>query len=311
VRRRSDSTVGVALVVGAAAAWSTAGYFSRLIPVGLFTMVVWRNVFGGAFMTLYVLATRRARTLASFARLGRIGWFAAVVNGASMICYLAALRHTSVANVVVIYATAPFVAAAIARLAFGDPASRQTLLAGLVALVGVAVTVGGTPDGRGVTGDVLALLMTVGLASFTVLLRHHRGAEMLPAAAASGWIGALLALPFVSTLDVGTHQLVNLALFGVTSFGLGLVLYTLGARHLHPARTALISALDTPLAPLWVWLAFDERPSTATILGGLLVLAAVIGNIVGERQPTRGSDSPHTPAAAARSRSSPSASSPS
>jgi drug/metabolite transporter (DMT)-like permease len=108
---------------------------------------------------------------------------------------------------------------------------------------------------------------------------------MLPAAAASGWIGALLALPFATHLDVGAHQLVNLALFGITSFGLGLVLYTIGARYLHPARTALISALDTPLAPLWVWLAFAERPALTTIVGGVIVLGAVAADIVGAREP--------------------------
>ena len=108
---------------------------------------------------------------------------------------------------------------------------------------------------------------------------------MLPAAAASGWIGALVALPFAAHLDVGAHQLVNLALFGITSFGLGLVLYTIGARYLHPARTALISTLDTPLAPLWVWLAFSERPALATIIGGVIILAAVAMDIAGVREP--------------------------
>ncbi len=272
-------------MAAAAVAWSSAGYFTRLIPVALFAMVVWRNLFGGLFMTLYVAATERRNVVTSFAALGVIGWLAAVLNGASMICYLAALRHTSVANVVVIYATAPFIAAAIAWLAFRDPASPRTLLAGFVALAGVTLTVAGTTPGRGLTGDLLALLMTIGLATFTVLLRHHRDVSMLPAAAASGWIGALLALPFASGLAVGAHQLVNLALFGVTSFGLGLVLYTIGAGYLHPARTAVISALDTPLAPIWVWLAFDQKPALTTIVGGAIVLAAVVANVVGEREP--------------------------
>jgi drug/metabolite transporter (DMT)-like permease len=284
-RRPSTAALGVVLVAGAAAAWSTAGYFSRLIPLSLFTMLVWRNVFGGTFMTAAVAVAHRRRTLASFAALGRVGWAVAVVNGVSMICFLAALRHTSVANVAVIYATAPFVAAAIAWLAFRDPASRRTLAAAAFAVVGVAITVGGTTGVRGLTGDLLALLMTVGLATYTVVLRHHRGAPMLPAAAASGWIGALLALPFATGLDVGAHQLVNLALFGVVSFGLGLVLYTLGARYLHPARAALISALDTPLAPIWVWIAFGQVPALTTVVGGLIVLAAVVHNVVGEREP--------------------------
>ena len=85
----------------------------------------------------------------AFRCLGRIGWFAAVVNGISMVCYLSALRHTSVANVVVIYATAPFVAAGLAfrSTAIGRPGERS--LTGVVALMGVAITVGGTPAATG------------------------------------------------------------------------------------------------------------------------------------------------------------------
>jgi len=285
LRREADERLGIALVTGAAMAWSTAGYFTRLIPVGLWTMLVWRNVFGATFIMLFLAATRRRAVIAEFAQLGTVGWFAAAVNGLSMICFLAALRHTSVANVAIIYATAPFIAAAIAWVGFRDAPSRRTLLAGLVALVGVAITVGGAPHGGGLSGDLLAILMTIGLSTYTVILRHHRNASMVSAAAASAWLGALIALPFASSLAVGTHQLTNLALFGVTSFGLGLVLYTIGARRLHPSRAALISALDTPLAPIWVWLAFDQKPAAASFLGGIIVVVAVLGNILGERSP--------------------------
>src|SRR5207244_1468239 len=141
---RAGSAAGVAVVAAAAVAWGTAGYVPRLVPVALFAMLVWRNVFGGSFMPAYVFATQRRTALRSFADLGVVGWLAALVNGLSMICYLAALRHTSVANVAVIYATAPFGAAAIAWLAYRDRASTRTLLAGLLALAGVAITVGGT-----------------------------------------------------------------------------------------------------------------------------------------------------------------------
>lgn len=94
-----------------------------------------------------------------------------------------------------------------------------------------------------------------------------------------------MALPFASPAAISAHDLGNLALFGIVSFGLGLVLYTIGARHLHAARTALISSLDTPLAPLWVWLAFAERPAAASLVGGAIVMLAVVANVVSE--PTR------------------------
>jgi drug/metabolite transporter (DMT)-like permease len=282
---KSDQRLGVVLVAGAAVAWSTAGYFSQLVHVALFPTLVWRNVFGGLFMLGFLVSTQRAASIGAFRSLGRVGWLAACVNGVSMICYLGALRHTSVANVVVIYATAPFVAAGLAFLLYRDRASRATLAAGVVALVGVTITVAGTPGPTGLFGDLLAVGMTFGLAVFTIIARRHRDRSMIAAATASAWIGALIALPFCSTLRVSPLQLGQLALFGVTSFGLGLILYSIGARHLHAARSALISALDTPLAPLWVWLAFGERPAVAAVIGGALVMVAVVANIVRDRAP--------------------------
>ena len=130
----------------------------------------------------------------------------------------------------------------------------------MVALIGVAITVGGTPSTTGLLGDLLAVGMTLGVAIFTIVARRHRDRSMTAASAASAWVGMLIALPFTCRLAVSRLELFQLALFGVTSFGLGLILYAKGARHLHAARSALISALDTPLAPLWVWLAFGEAP---------------------------------------------------
>jgi drug/metabolite transporter (DMT)-like permease len=282
---RRDQRLGVALVAGAAVAWSTAGYFSQLVHVALFPTLVWRNVFGGLFMLGFLIWTQRGASLQVFRSLGWIGWFAAVVNGVSMLAYLGALRHTSVANVVVIYATAPFVAAALAFLLYRDRASTRTLGTGVIALVGVAITVAGTPGSTGLLGDLLAVVMTFCLSIFTIIARRHRDRSMLAAATASAWIGALVALPFADTLRVSTVQLGQLSLFGVTSFGLGLVLYSLGARHLHASRSALITALDTPLAPLWVWIAFGDRPATASVIGGALVVVAVVVNILSERTP--------------------------
>ena len=280
-----DQRLGVALVASAAVAWSTAGYFTRLIDVPLFPLLIWRNIFGGLFMLAFVVWTKRGATVGAFRGLGRIGWFAAVVNGVSMVCYLAALRHTSVVNVVVIYATAPFVAAALAFALYGDRATRRTLLTGVVALIGVAITVGGTPTTTGLLGDLFAVGMTLGVAIFTIIARRHRDRSMTAVAAASAWVGILIALPFTGSLAVSRLDLFQLALFGVTSFGLGLILYAKGARHLHAARSALISALDTPLAPLWVWLAFGEVPPVPSVIGGALVLTAVVTNIVTERGP--------------------------
>jgi drug/metabolite transporter (DMT)-like permease len=74
---------------------------------------------------------------------------------------------------------------------------------------------------------------------------------------------------------VNGHEFLLLALFGLVNSAVGLGLFTIGARFLPAIETALIGSLDAPLAPLWVWLAFNETPSTITLIGALIVFTAV------------------------------------
>ena len=114
--------------------------------------------------------------------------------------------------------------------------------------------------------------MTVAIAAMTVGLRRYRDIPMLPTACLSNWLGALIALGFAAPLSAGAQDLGYLALFGLAQMGLGLTFFTIGSRLIPAAETALISALETPLAPLWVWLAFGEAVAAPAMIGGLLVM---------------------------------------
>ena len=117
------------------------------------------------------------------------------------------------------------------------------------------------------------------------IYRHsHHGSLQLSAFASVG-----MALPFSHALGVSGHDLVLLALFGLVNSALGMALFTLGSKFLPPIETALLGALDAPLAPVWVWLAFGETPSVATLAGGGIVFAAVAAHIV--RQASNGATS--------------------
>jgi drug/metabolite transporter (DMT)-like permease len=79
-----------------------------------------------------------------------------------------------------------------------------------------------------------------------------------------------------------------LALFGVAQMGVGYILLTIGSQLVPPTANALVGALDAPLAPLWVWIALGEAPTLATLGGGTIVLAAVVGHVLLEnRAPPR------------------------
>jgi drug/metabolite transporter (DMT)-like permease len=93
------------------------------------------------------------------------------------------------------------------------------------------------------------------------------------------WLVFSLALPLAAIAGVSSHDLIILALFALVNQVMGFGLFALGARMLPPMETALVTALDAPLAPLWVWLFLAETPSAATLIGGGIVLTAVIAHI--------------------------------
>jgi drug/metabolite transporter (DMT)-like permease len=272
--------LGVTLVVLSACAFSTAGFFTRLIDTDVWTMLFWRGLFGGLFIAGYVVWRERAGALAALRRIGVPGLVAAGCSTAATICFINALRQTTVADVLVINATAPFITAALAWAWTGDRERWTTLAASGVALLGVVVTVGAAAGSGRLFGDVLALVMTILISAMMVVIRRHRAVSMLPAAALSAFLCAVVVWPWADPASATGWNFVNLILFGTTQFGLGLLLLTLGTRLISAPRSALIGALETPLAPALVWLAFGEVPSLATAVGGAIVLAAVVGDLL-------------------------------
>jgi len=266
--------LGLVLVTASAVAWSTAGLFTRLIHLDSWTMLAWRGIFGAFGIALVIFAIERRKAWRSLIHLGLPGWAFAIVSAIGMICFITALRQTSVAHVAVIYALAPFIAAALGWLAMRELPTRNAVATSAIALAGVAVMVGFGADGT-FLGDILALGMTVCCAAMMVLARRFPDIPTMSAACWSALLSGLVCWPMGEPLSLSTSSLVLLVLFGVVNSAVGLILFTLGARFLPPIETALIGSLDAPLAPLWVWIAFDETPSPATLVGGGIVFAAV------------------------------------
>lgn len=276
---RSDYRIGLVLVTASAVAWSTAGFFTRLIPLDGWTMLAWRGLFGAMGIAAAMVLLDRKNALSGFRRMGWPGWLFAIVSSLGMIFFIISLRHTSVAHNAVIYATVPFVAAAIAWLAIRERPTRSALIASLLALVGVALMVSLGSDGNWF-GDLLALGMTISVATMMVIARRYQTIPMMPAACMSALLSGLVCWPLGTPLAVSADELLLLALFGLVNSALGLALFALGARRLPAIETALIGSLDAPLAPLWVWLAFSETPNASTLAGGLIVFAAVTGHVL-------------------------------
>lgn len=285
---QSQHRLGIALIVAAAVAWSTAAFFTRLLPFDSWTILFWRGLFGGGLIAAILVLLQGRAGLRDLTGMGRSGWLVASLSTLGMVCFIPALQLTSVSNVAIIIATGPFVAAAFAWISLREPARWQTMLASVVALGGVAIIVGNMRASSDILGIALACLMTVAIAAMTVTVRRHKSTPMVAAAALSNLLGSLVSIPFAHDIaSVTAADLVIFAMFGFFQVALGLTLFMLGSRLLPSGQATLIATLETPLMPFWVWLAFQEVPSSRALLGGALVMGAVIADIVSDTRAQR------------------------
>jgi drug/metabolite transporter (DMT)-like permease len=274
---------GIAFVVAAAVAWSTAPFFIRLLPLDSWTIVFWRGLFGGGFTMAVLVVTQGRAGLRDLTAMGKSGWLVATFAMLGMVTFIPALQLTSVSNVAIIIATGPFVAAGLAWIWLRETARWQTLLASLVALGGIVIIVGNVQTHSDIAGIALACFMTLVIAAMTVTVRRHKNTPMVAAAAASNLLGSLVSIPFAHGIGAVTAtDLAVLAMFGFLQVGLGLSLFMLGSRMLPSGQATLIATLETPLMPFWIWLIFHEAPGSRALVGGALVMGAVVADILSD-----------------------------
>lgn len=273
-RRSGRGQLAVAL---AALAWSTAGVLQRQLSVSVAVQVGARALFAAVAVGAYVALAERGRVVEACRSVGGAGVAFAACLAVSSGTFIIALNHASVAQVLFIQAIAPVLAALLGRGLLDERLSLRTSVAMAVALLGVGVMVG-SPGGGSALGDGLSVLMSLSFALAIVIARHRRDVSMAPATGLAQLMLVLAALPFalVGGVRLGAADVFWLVLFGAGQIGLGLILLTIGARLIPAAQVALISLLEVVLGPLWVWLAVGERPSLTTVIGGVIVVAAVV-----------------------------------
>jgi len=235
-------------------------------------------VFASVFLALVLSFVRRRHIVAQWREGGRPVFAVAVCMAVASTCFIFSLAHTSVANTLLLMSTGPFVAGLLGWMLLGEPVAPRTWLTMGVALAGVVVMVSSSYAHGTIVGDLLAIVMAGSFATATVLVRRRPDIQMTPAAALATTITGLAALPLADPLATTARDLALLAFFGIGQFGAGFLLFMAGARLIPAAESSLIGMLEIVLGPLWVWLVLSERPGTASLAGGGLILVALFAN---------------------------------
>ena len=189
---------------------------------------------------------------------------------------------------------APFFTAILARIWLGEMIDRRLWATIGLAMGGVVIMVwDGLEDGT-LFGNVLAVVTALGFATYVVVLRHGRATNMLPIVILGATFSTVVALALSGfDLRVPWRDAGLMIVWGAGLSALVHLLFTFGARHVQGAELSLMALLEFALAPIWVLVVFSERPSALTLVGGMLVMTAVLNRALAA---WRASPQPRCPA---------------
>ncbi len=274
----------VAAMVAATLLWSMAGVVSRqLDSAPTFEATFWRSAFNGAALILLLGRLRGFAALAkTLASNDRTLWLSGLCWSVMFTAFMVAITMTTVANVLITMALAPLLTALVARLALGQRLPARTWAAIVVAGAGIAWMYAhelAVVDTRHLLGVAIALAVPIAAALNWTAIQKSRGGgvDLLVAVLIGAALSALMTLPLALPLRASAHDITWLALLGVAQLAVPCLVAVAAARTLLAPEVALLSLLEVVFGVSWTWLA-GEAPSTDVLVGGALVLAALVGN---------------------------------
>jgi drug/metabolite transporter (DMT)-like permease len=296
--------LGFLLVFLAALCWSFGGAIARFVEAAdPWTIIFWRSFWAAAFLLAFMIWRDGPKgTVRLFRSMGWPGVAVACCFAVASTSFVVALGYTTVANILLMQAGAPLIAALMAFLLFREHIATSTWFAIAAVIFGVAIMVSESLGGSvSIIGDGLAFLIAFAFASATVITRRYAHVRMTPATCLGTLIAGTFAATQASAFAVTGADMGFLFAFGALNLGLGLAFFATGARMIPAAYAALLGTFETLLGPVWVWLIHAETPSRLTLIGGSVVFVALVVHILVEfrrlsrpaRPGTTGMPAPH------------------
>ena len=303
VNTASQEKIGATLVFLSALFWSFGGAIARFLDIeSSWTIVFWRALFAGLFLLGFLLIRDGPReTVRLYRNMGLPGLVVGFGFAVASTSFIIAIQFTTVANVILIQAGVPLLAALMAWAIYRERIALSTWIAIAAVIFGVALMVMGGPilealdtmlgtdmfvaaeiPGAGIDtshawiGNLLALAIATVFAMVTVVTRRFQNIRQTPGASLGCFAACLVAFFMAPTTSVTVGELGILVIFGMLNLGLGMALFVTGARMIPSAFAALLGTAETVLGPVWVAIVHHEIPGTETIIGGAIVLLALL-----------------------------------
>ena len=277
IRPMKGYSAGVICVIIAALCGSSGGILVRLVEhADGWQLLFYRSVFFALTVFVFMLIGSGRHVLHRFLGVGFLGAVVAVCLGTAFIAYIFSLLLTTVANAVFILSAAPFFTALMAWAFLHERVSPLVWICMLAGLVGVAIMMAQGVFGGTMAGSAVALIAAFGYSASVVAYRAGKDIDMMPATCLAGVFAAAVSGLIVGDLELSGADLVIAILLGTVQIGLQYILITVAARCVPAAEVTLLMLLEVVAAPIWVWIALGETPAILTLVGGAIVLTAVV-----------------------------------
>ncbi|RED53915.1 DMT family transporter [Aestuariispira insulae] len=252
----------------------------RLVNLDPWSTSFWRGILMGLSLLAWSGLQYRSGVFAKYRAIGRSGLIISLLYATSSLCFVWSITNTTVANTLIIIATAPMFAALLSWLVLKETVSRATLIAIASAFVGILIVIGEDLGGGHMVGDLFALGTAIAMAAVFTMIRRSKNVDMVPATSLSGFLVAAIMFPLMigqaGSFDYPPQQWGYILVMGILVQAIPFGMLTIGPRYIPAPEVSLLLLLETVLGPFWVWLVLTEEPGGNALVGGGIVIATLL-----------------------------------
>lgn len=268
---------GYVLLLFGAFCLSWGGFIVRSFEdSSVWQILLIRSFFFIIALTLFLISTYKKNTIKIFRDAGYPALIGGLVMSLSFVAYVYSMMITSVANVVFIISTQTLFLAVFGYFFLKEKISIKGFIAISLAMFGIIIMVGESFLSGSFIGNIVALVIPINFSVLVMIIRKYPHLDMVPAIFYSGVLSCVYGFFLAESLFISPKDLYLSILLGVPQLAFGFIFVTIGSRTTPAVTVGLLMLLETIFAPIWVWLIYNEIPPVSVIIGGAIVMSAVI-----------------------------------
>jgi len=235
-----------------------------------------RSVFFMIALMVFLIATYKKNTINIIKDAGYPAVLGGLVMSLSFIAFVVSMSITTVANVVFIISTQTMFLAIFGYFYLKEKVSLISFFSIVLAMGGITIMVGDSLSTGSFFGNIVALAIPINFSILVMIIRKNKNLDMVPAIFYSGIFSIVYGLILSESFVFTSHDILMGFFLGVPQLAFGFICITIGSRTTPSATIGLLMLTETLFAPIWVWLFLNEIPPLSVLIGGCVIITAII-----------------------------------